>query len=284
MTQKTWSRLKNFWMTRAFVDTSVLTNVALKIGKIRNDSLAALSRYDSTELPVYAIKEFKAGPLYNWVWIHNKLKVGGSVMDAVQAIQKLHPLQAHRKATALEALVISSNSVKDETVGWWLRKYGESAKPEAIRADRIRISMRRRIMRAWAARRSITTAVVQPLGCYDEVAPFEGKDGLLTAEPFKCRSAKDCQMAAEMKARASDLILIRDALSLIKNKPENSRRLSTIRDLVRLPKREITEAMCRSLGDSVFAMLAPADSVILTTNDSDHRPLAEALGKRVETP
>jgi len=55
---------------------------------------------------------------------------------------------------------------------------------------------------------------------------------VIDSEPFKCRSAKDCQMAAEMKARASDLILIRDALSLIKNKSENSRRLSTIRDLV----------------------------------------------------
>jgi hypothetical protein len=41
---------------------------------------------------------------------------------------------------------------------------------------------------------------------------------------------------------------------------------------------------CRSLGDAVFAFLAPADSVILTTNVKDHQPLAEALGKSAISP
>ncbi len=44
------------------------------------------------------------------------------------------------------------------------------------------------------------------------------------------------------------------------------------------------EKTCRSLGDAIFAFFAPADAAILTTNERDHRPLAAALGKSVDTP
>jgi len=41
---------------------------------------------------------------------------------------------------------------------------------------------------------------------------------------------------------------------------------------------------CRALGDAYFALFAPADADILTTNLKDHRPLAEALGKTAVSP
>lgn len=54
--------------------------------------------------------------------------------------------------------------------------------------------------------------------------------------------------------------------------------------MYRNPKRPIEDKDCRSLGDAVFAFLAPDGATILTTNERDHKPLAEALGKKVETP
>jgi hypothetical protein len=48
--------------------------------------------------------------------------------------------------------------------------------------------------------------------------------------------------------------------------------------------RPLDNSKCRSLGDAVFAFLAPVDSVILTTNIKDHRPLAQALGKSAVSP
>jgi hypothetical protein len=41
---------------------------------------------------------------------------------------------------------------------------------------------------------------------------------------------------------------------------------------------------CRRLGDAFFALYAPPDAVILTTNIKDHAPLAEALGKQARIP
>src|ERR1017187_2506973 len=150
-------------MTKAFVDTTILANVLLKDGSSKEAALAALARYDSTEMPVYAIKEFKAGPLSYWVWLHNRLKAGGSFADGLTGIRKLHPLKAHHKATALEALEWASQQQKGVSVSDWGQKYGPKADTDNIMADRARYSLRRRITNAWARRRKITGAVVLPL-------------------------------------------------------------------------------------------------------------------------
>ena len=56
-------------MNKAVVDTTILTDVLLNTGEVRANALNAISHYDETYLPVYAIKEFKAGPLKNFVWM-----------------------------------------------------------------------------------------------------------------------------------------------------------------------------------------------------------------------
>jgi len=48
---------------RAFVDTTVLTDALLKVGEPRDRAKAAIARFVESLLPVYAIKEFQAGPL-----------------------------------------------------------------------------------------------------------------------------------------------------------------------------------------------------------------------------
>lgn len=60
-------------MSKAFVDTTILADALLKPGEVEQLTKTALLRYTTTELPVYAIKEFKAGVLKNYIWFYNKL-------------------------------------------------------------------------------------------------------------------------------------------------------------------------------------------------------------------
>jgi hypothetical protein len=54
---------------------------------------------------VYAIKEFKAGPLRNHVWFYNKLVVSKCWAEAVQAINAISRTPNRNKlSTALEAI------------------------------------------------------------------------------------------------------------------------------------------------------------------------------------
>src|SRR6202041_2375605 len=91
-------------MTKAFVDTTVLVNILLKRGPLQQSCLASLSRYQSVEVPTYALKEMKAGPLFAWIWLHNKCVACQSYSKVLAA---LHGMASSRRRnlplTALEA-------------------------------------------------------------------------------------------------------------------------------------------------------------------------------------
>lgn len=267
-------------MSKAFLDTTILADVLLKTGPRKAKALAALRRYDSAEAPVYAIKEFKAGALYSWVWLHNKLKSTGSFAQTLAAIQAVMAHKKNLPATAMEALAQLARQ-HNSTFGALAQKYGKNADEDAVAADRYRFEARRRIATAWRKRRSLATMVV-PLSCYTEQEPYEGPDGLLACNPTGCDGAEECCMAPILRAKNEHLVALRNVVLKQEAKPENSRRSHALKELIK--KRRLTDQMCRSLGDVIFAFFAPGDSVILTTNDRDHRPLAEALGKRVDTP
>src|SRR5690606_432649 len=99
-------------MKAAFVDTTVLTDALLKTGGVANAARESLKRFERTELPVYAIKEFKAGPLKNFVWMHNKLVETRSFSGA---LKKLHAMsrtpRRYTTSTAIEALQEASELV-----------------------------------------------------------------------------------------------------------------------------------------------------------------------------
>jgi hypothetical protein len=272
-------------VTKAYVDTTILTNILLKSGDTHDVCLAALGRYEATQTPCYAIKEFSAGPLSYWIWCHNKLKMSESVPDTMAAINVLFATPGrNRAATALEALSEAmGHAVADTRFGKLVDKYGRSAAEHTAFADRHRYWIRRKINKAWAMRRSVSKPI-QEIPCFEENAPGVDEKGLLGPKSWRCKPMPDCALAPALKADISALIKLRDAILVQPTKPENQRRLKALRDIIRTPKRPIDEISCRRLGDAIFAFFAPVDSVILTTNLKDHQPLAAALGKSVEAP
>jgi len=62
------------WMAKAYLDTTILVDILLKNGfEPGQKAQQALEKFDKVELHGYAIKEFKAGALKNFAWMHNKL-------------------------------------------------------------------------------------------------------------------------------------------------------------------------------------------------------------------
>ena len=101
--------------TKAFLDTTVLADVLLDKGKRGSDARAALAAFKETQLPVYAIKEFKAGPLRAYVWLHNKFVVEKSYEGALTAVEGMaRTLQRNLTSSALEALVSIFKSIGSE--------------------------------------------------------------------------------------------------------------------------------------------------------------------------
>ena len=270
-------------MNKAIVDTTILTDVLLNSGEVRIQAKRALDFFDQTFLPVYAIKEFKSGPLKNFTWFHNKLATVGSYKKALEALHAMSrtPRQ-YTTSTAIQALKEASGSIGKQCPAILTKKYGENASLDKIWCDELRLALKVAIFRSWKKRRQISTDIIQPLPCYREVAPYE-KRGLIELEPKECIKSGDCTMASLMKTRPDELRSMREAI-VDSDKPENKRRAKVLRQLYRTPKLPIEDKDCRILGDAVFVFLATKDAVILTTNISDHVPLAKAVGKRAFSP
>lgn len=272
-------------MAKAFVDTTILADLLLKAGSAVQSAEQALGRYERSLLPAYAIKEFKAGPLSRFVWLYNKLTSGSSFSEALHFLQRESRTQRrYLTSTALEALHAAATSIGAQTTPDLVAKYGAKAELNAILRDEFRYAVKYQIFHAWQERRSRTDEVVDELTCYTERDPREGRGGLIDLEPKSCAPKTECCLAARLRAAPNDLERLRRASDQLPNKPENARRSRVLKTLIKHPKQRMTHEMCKALGDAIFAFFCPADAVLLTTNLSDHRALAEALGKRAEGP
>jgi hypothetical protein len=269
---------------KAFVDTTILTDVLLNVGPVRAAALTALGRYSHTEIPTYAIKELALGPLRNFVWFHNKLALH-SFADAMRALQgmSLTP-KRYTTATALQAIVHSAEQMKRETPSTLAAKYGNKASLDEILKDRWRLHLRKIIYSAWKRRRKVTDNVSIPCACLNEEDLEEGPKSTIEIKHIQCITKPECSMAMALKAEPGQLKSLRDVILEQPPKAENVRRAKVLKELYRLPKQPLDKTSCRSLGDAVFAFFAPLDTAILTTNKQDHEPLAKVLGKSVHTP
>ncbi len=262
-------------MTKAYVETTILTDALLKPGTVKQAAaLRAISSFETSLLPVYSIKEWKAGPLQTYSYVHDKLVVTGSLGDTLEAISRLHPLRAYMKNTSLEAWTAATRFVESSA--------GDVPVDELV--DRYRLALASLIKTSWRKRRKLTTETIQDLDCYIEAEPkIEKTKGLFDLHPMKCERDRECHLAAALKSRPEMLEKLRASIPEKSIRNEDRKRRAALKQLLR-PKARIDRDTCRDLGDAVFAFFCPDDAVILTTNIKDHRPLAEALGKEARTP
>jgi hypothetical protein len=266
-------------MNDAYVETTILADILLKPNTPKQArAKIALKRYSKTLLPVYSIKEWKAGPLSNFAYLHDKLVVTGSFRDTLHAVSVL-PRGGYRQSTSLEALTAAATPFASESKAQV--RLGTS---DRDLADVYRLALASLIIRGWRKRRKVTTQVVDDLPCYTEAEPYVGKDGLFELEPKQCERDQECSLASRLKARPELLSALRDAIPEKSSRNEDQRRRRALKRLIKHPNDRLDREACRDLGDAVFAFFCPDDAVILTTNLRDHEPLARAIGKRAEKP
>lgn len=264
------------------MDTSVLADALLEKGDRSQRAQAALRHFTSTLLPVYAIKEFKAGALKNYAWLHNKLAAAGSLKAVLGLLAKMLKFKPNIASSALEA--ISQYDWSFIANGQLAGQYGQAGDPDRAACDALRLQLKVVIHSAWRRRRQVTTDVVCPLGCYTE-RPLVEENGQLLVDPCRCEVKGECSMAADLKKAGAHKALetLRAAVPN-DGRRESTKRRQVLEQLVKRPGSPLTEERCRDLGDAVFAFYAPSDAAILTTNIRDHAPLAAALGKVAISP
>lgn len=268
-------------MSKAYLDTTILTNILLKPGSEKERAAkAALARFDETLLPVYSIKEWKKGPLDKFAYVHDKLVQTKSLADTFEAINSISPFHnPYKRNTSHEALAAAMRLTGTQPTSG-----DPSVGSDSENADRYRLALARLIFRSWQKRRKQTTTTFQDLECYAEAKPSLDRNGFIDLKPQKCNPERECCLSARLKAEKGLLKALRDSIPETSQREEDRKRRKVLKQLINSPKLPLTEEQCRWLGDAAFAFFCPKDAVVLTTNIRDHKPLAEAVGKAAEQP
>jgi hypothetical protein len=265
-------------MTDAFVETTILTDYLLKRDGSEKRVATAIRQYERGIIPQFAWKEFKRGPLNNFVWAHNKLTETKSLLDMLAALQRMSR-SPHRylTSTAMQSVHSAFAALFSENRKQLQQAYGDKANPDAVHADLMRLELKRVIYSSWNSRVNLFGGPYNVLSCYPDRALSEAR-GRISTEPRDCPKAGECCLKGSLVSRTKDLSTVRAALKTDAARQEVARRVKVIRQLEKHPTSLMGTADCRSFGDAYFVMACPGNAVIVTTNLRDIEPMASALG------
>jgi predicted nucleic acid-binding protein len=259
-----------------YLDTTVLIEALFKTQSRRRKARATIQAYRNSLLPVYAIKEMSSGALSNIIWLYNKLTETHSLAKTYEAIGA-NIRRPNRVATSMELLQAASESIRGVDLG----DARTVAQTDQMQAEMHALSLRRIIRNGWRDRRKVTNEVVGELDCFPENPPFIDEElKIMTMRDTDCPVRRDCAYAPGLRKKPNELKLLLDVIKDSERR-EDVRRRKALHVLKNTPNRKFENSDCRGLGDAYFALHCPEDATILTSNQKDHVPLAETLGRCV---
>lgn len=272
-------------MTIGFIETTVLTDYLLKKDGSESAARRLFERFDALQIPQFSWKEFKRGPLANFVWAYNKLKETNSFLDTVAALQRMsRSPRRYLTSTAIQALHTSFTELfSGATLGDLSKRYGEKANLDLMHADALRLEIKRAIYASWGRRRSLYGGPTQKLSCYKDIDLNEVKSRI-NIEPRDCPANTECCLRDRLRGREADLSAARAALKSDEKRIETGRRINALRHIEKHKSSPMTREECRRFGDAYFALFCPNGGTILTTNVRDIEPMASAVGIAVAAP
>jgi hypothetical protein len=271
-------------MTDAFIETTVLTNLLLKKDGSETAAEAAIARYTGAIVHQFAWKEFKRGPLKNFVWAFNKLVDNRSFLDTLAALQRMSITpQRYLTSTAIQAFHTAFTAMfSSPNLNALKLQYGDKADTDRLHADLIRLELKRTIIGAWNKRNNLYGGQQEKLSCYPDVDLVE-KGARIEVDPRDCPRGTDCCLRSRLSNRRKEVGVAKDALPNDQRK-ETRERYRVLRQLEKHHSSLMSTADCQRFGDAYFVLFCPEDAELLTTNVRDIQPMADALNIPFSTP
>lgn len=272
-------------MSHGFVETTVLTDFLLKRDGSEKAAANSFKRFSQVSVPQYAWKEFKRGPLANFLWAYNKLSETGSFTASLAALQRMsRSPKRYLTSTAIQAFHSAFVSFFDSATLHSLGKqYGAKADLDALHADFLRFEIKAAIVKSWGRRHAILGGPVHILECYPD-AEIRETTARIEIEPRDCPRSASCCLKTELRTRARDVAAVRASLRSIPRRKEITSRSDVLRHIEKHKSASMTYKDCRHFGDAYFVLFCPTGATILTTNQRDIEPMAKALGIQLERP
>lgn len=272
-------------MSKAFVETTVLTNYLLKLDGSEVAAENAFKLFSEICIPQYAWKEFKKGPLNNFIWFHNKIVATGSLIDATLALQRisLSP-KRYLTATAIQSMHSAFKGLFQRTsAGQFAQSAGATTNLDEAMTKALRLELKRIITKAWSQRAVLYGGSFHKLSCYPDF-DLKERDGLFDPKPRDCPAGTQCCLKNSLDALTVAIGIVRQSIDNTGEKKELVERRKVLRSLEKHPTTPMGPKECQRFGDAYFVLFCPDGAWLLTTNVSDMQPMANALNIRIMKP
>lgn len=271
-------------MSKAFAESTIVCNALPLpcVGSAKTRLAAgALAAYESTEAPVYALKELRVGPLAALMLMHNLLAAHETIESALDEFQRKTSFTPRKWGVSSRAIIAALLHV--------IRQLRARTAEQLLREDEpddktaLEDAFCQMILQAWQRRHEIVDQYTHPLSCFVD-GELELTDRLLRlpTEREDCVKGAPCGAAAELRRKPKEVNAVLRALRPAKDeKRETSSGRRALKDVLQHDAKSFPRSHCRALGDAYHCIVAPADSDLLTTNCADFKPLARALDKKL---
>jgi hypothetical protein len=266
----------------AFLETTAMVDLifkdAVRRATIEDTILGCQTKYSSE----YVRMEMKRGVLSYWVLLYNKCVECEKLSEVFEYIQRLGAGPARNRASSiLESLALFFKSVEDESVG----VLGDGALCGEFVKAQIAAFLRTRIRHSWRAFEKEVDVVLDDVGCFRGSKRLEGPR--LVNDRFEnslgnCDDNKPegCGLRDFLERHRTECERVLGALTSLKEPDsETSRRVTALKEVLRVCNRPVSRTNCWRLGDVNLALEAPVGSAVVTHNRKHFEPICAAIGK-----
>lgn len=255
-------------MSVVFLETSAVVELSFWDSKTNSRILALIEDYESTASSPYVTFEIARGFLRNLILLHNKTFQLSEFAEIFQYTANLR-YKPHYLGTVLGCFA-----------DYFRSNHGELT--EEDRLLHFRAHMSRMIRRGWKKVLSCAGSDINEVGCRSDIGnPYRREAELLDQDTPKkeCGTNIACGVKAFASENRAELERIRSVLGVSdKQDQETEKRVKSIRELYRNPKRNFEAKHCYASSDLLIAFDAVGCDAILTKNGKHFEPMCKELG------
>ena len=267
---------------KVFLETTIMVDRLCKDNETRSKIEKILSNYDKTYTSNYARMEFKRGFLQNLVYLHGKVTLSRNLTEVLEAISKLSATpQRHLLGSILKSIKNFYRNIYQTKPSEIIEKYGDISIDEYLK-EMAESYLSNLIRSSWRRFDKVVDEMINPMKCFVDIEAPRKAERIYDNTPRTCDKSKyKCEIRRFFNDNPDSFYKILKRLQGLPNPDtETTKRIKSLKEVLRLRKKDIGPKDCWNCSDAIMAVEAPHDSDIFNNNQKHYIPICDALSKQ----
>jgi hypothetical protein len=267
---------------KVFLETTIMVDRLCKDRETVKKIEKILSNYDKSYTSNYARMEFKKGFLQNLIYLHGKVANCKNLTDVFEAISKLSATpRRHLLGSILESIKNFYKEIYKTKPSEIIKNYGDISLDEYLK-EMAESYLSNLICNSWRRFDKVVDEMINPMKCFVDIEAPRKVGKIYDNTPRTCdKSRFRCEIRRFFNDMPESFSKILKRLKDLQNPDaETINRVRSLKEILRVRKRDIKIKDCWNCGDAIMAVEAPSGSDIYNNNQKHYIPICEVIGKK----